>query len=85
MISIITLGIIVGTAFLVKYAKTNVSVGNYIFVLIAGIVTLLFEPFVGALIGSTNGGGAIQIASTIFGLYFIIWSIIKLVKFKKEK
>jgi len=83
VITIITLGLIVDTAFLAKYAKTNVSVGNYILVLVAGIVTLLFEPLIFALLEYKEGGGAIQIASTVFGLFFIVWSIVKLIKFKK--
>lgn len=86
IIPIITLGLIVATAFLVKNANKHHSITNYVFVLVGGIVTLLFEPLIIALYtnGSTDGG-AIQLASTIVGIYFIIWSIVRMVKFNKEK
>lgn len=83
MIPIVTLGLIISTAFLVRYVKKNISIGNYISVLIAGIFIFLFQPFVHVL-GSTEGGGAVQISSTIFGLYFIGWAVYKLIKFKKN-
>ena len=85
MISIITLGIIVGTAFLIKNANTNISVLNYVLVLIAGIVTFLFEPLAHTLINPNESGGAIQIASTFFGIYCVGWAVFKLIKFKKVK
>lgn len=83
---LITIGLIVGTAFLMKNAKKKVSIESYVLVLVGGIVTLLFEPMIIALYtdGSVDGG-AVQIASTIFGIYFIGWSITRMVKFKKEK
>lgn len=85
-IALITIGLMVGTAFLMKNAKKHISIGNYVLVLVGGIVTLLFEPIIIALYtdGSADGG-AIQIASTIFGIYFIGWAIVRLVKFNKEK
>jgi hypothetical protein len=86
IIALITIGLMVGTAFLMKNAKNHLSIGNYVLVLVGGIITLLFEPIIIALYtdGSVDGG-AIQMASTIFGIYFIGWSIVRLVKFNKEK
>ncbi|KKR60729.1 hypothetical protein A2643_02760 [Candidatus Nomurabacteria bacterium RIFCSPHIGHO2_01_FULL_39_220] len=85
-IALITIGLMVGTAFLMKNAKNKVSIESYVLVLVGGIITLLFEPVIITLFtdGSADGG-AIQIASTIFGIYFIGWSITRMVKFKKEK
>jgi len=84
-IPLITIGLIFGTTFLMRKARKKISIANYIFVLLGGIVTFLFEPLIFTFY--TNGsvdGGAIQIISTISGIYFIAWSITRLVKYKKE-
>jgi hypothetical protein len=85
IIALITIGLMVGTAFLMKNAKKEKTISGYVLVLIGGIVVFLFQPIVHVLMNYTDGGGAIQIASTIFGLYFIGWSIVRFVKFNKEK
>lgn len=88
MIIIITIGLMVGTAFLMKKAKNKKSIGSYVLVLVGGIVTLLFAPFIHASTGTEANGAidvGVQLASTIFGIYFMGWSIIRMVKFKKEK
>lgn len=87
-IELITLGFIVGTAFLIKEAKNKKTTESYVFVLLGGIVTFFFGPLIRTLlIKETIDYGAIstgiQMASTIFGIYFIVWSIIKIVKNKK--
>jgi predicted Na+-dependent transporter len=86
LIALITIGLMVGTGFLMRNAKNKASIESYMLVLIGGIVTFLFEPAIITLYtdGSTDGG-AIQLASTILGIYFIGWSIVRMVKFKKEK
>jgi len=85
MITLITFGLIIGTALLVKNAKTKSSKTNYTFVLLGGIITFLFEPTLVALYGSNfEGGVAVQIVSTIFGIYCIGWAIMKLIKFKRK-
>lgn len=85
IISIIELGLLVGTAFLIRNAKKKKAVGSKVLVLIFGIVTLLFKPTISvAIFDGQLEGGAIEIASTIFGIYFIIWAIVQLIKGKKK-
>lgn len=81
ILALITIGLIVGSAFLLRNAKSKSSIGNYFLVLIAGIVTLLFEPVTIVLLTDGAGdGGAIQIVSTFFGIFCIGWAIVKMVK-----
>lgn len=87
----ITIGLIIGSAFLVRNAKRKNYIESYILVLISGVITFLFEPMFLTLYARMNqrnetiDGGAIQIASNIVGIYCVVWSIIKMVKLKKDK
>jgi hypothetical protein len=84
VVTLITIGLMIGTAFLMRNAKSKGSVESYGLVLVGGIVTFLFEPVNIALSADKSAdGGAIQIASTILGIYFIGWAIVRLVKRKK--
>lgn len=86
IIALLTIGLIFGTAFLVKNAKSKKSIKDYVFVLFGGVITFLFEPLVIVLFtDKSTDGGAIQMASTIFGIYCIGWSIIRIIKHKKNQ
>lgn len=81
---LITVGLIVGTAFLLRNATTKKSLKSYVLVFIAGFVTFLFEPVSMVLFtDGTGDGGAIQIVSTILGVYSIVWSIIQMIKLRQ--
>ncbi len=80
-IAVLTILLILGTARLLGQAKKNPTRANYLFVLLGGLATFLFMPLI--IILFTDGlsdGGAIQLSSTIFGIYFIVWSIRQLIK-----
>lgn len=83
MITLIQIAFIIVLAYLVKTARNRNATREYIFVLIGGLVTFIFGPLIGQ-----NGEGAIdagvQIICTVFGIYCIIWSIIRMIKGKKE-
>lgn len=91
IVPIITIGLIVASAFLVRNAKKKNSTESYALVLVSGVITFLFEPMFLTLyarmnqINETIDGGAIQITSTVVGIGCIIWSIIRMVKLKKGK
>lgn len=91
IVPIITIGLIMGSVFLVLNAKKKNSTESYALVLISGIITFLFELVVLTLyvrinqINETIDGGAIQVASNVVGIYCIIWSIIRVIKLKKSK
>lgn len=79
-----------GTARLLGRANKNPTITNYLLGLFGGIATFLFEPVVFVLFtNELNDGGAIpvaiQIASTIFGIYFIVIAIKGIVKIRKLK
>jgi hypothetical protein len=81
---LITIVLIVGTAFLLRNATTKKTALSYFLVFIAGIITFLFEPI--GLLFFTDGsvdGGAIQIVSTILGIYSVGWSILQMLKKKQ--
>jgi hypothetical protein len=82
-IAIITIGLLVGTAFLMKNAKEKKTVGSYVLVLIGGIITFLFMPMLEISSFVSGDGGAIQIASTLLGIFFIVWAIVRIVKRNK--
>lgn len=90
-IPIITIGLIIGSVFLIRNAKKKNSIEGYGLAIVAGVITFLFEPLFLTLyarinqINETIDGGAIQIASSIVGVYCIIWSIVKIVKLKRNQ
>ena len=84
-IALIQLVLIVVTAFLVRSARTIKSTESYIFVLVCGVITFLFEPVLAVSVGQVADGGMIQLAAEVFGVYCIIWSIVRMVKSKKVK
>lgn len=87
LIPIITIGLIIGIAFLIRNAKTHTSLKNYFLVLLGGVVLFLFEPIAIMVTYGTNsgvGGGAIQIASTLVGLYAVGWSLVSGYKFLRQ-
>jgi len=87
MIDLITLGLIVVVATLIKKAKKEITIGSYLTVIFSGFVVLFFKPIVKVIVGFSGSEGAIptgiSLVSTIFGVYCIIWGIIRLIKFKK--
>jgi len=85
MVFIITIGCIIGMAFLVKYANKHVSRVNYVLVFIAGLINLFLVPSIPRFLGLNEIGVAFPLASVILGIYFIGWAIYKLIKFKKTK
>ena len=76
--------LIVVTAFLVKSARTIKSTESYIFVLVCGIVLFLFEPIIAVMAGVEVSGGAIQLCAEVFGIYCIVWSVLRMVKGRKK-
>lgn len=84
IIPLITVILIIVIGLLIKNANIKKSKEAYVLVLLGGIVILFFEP--ASIVLFTDGskdGGAIQIASTIIGIYCIVWSIAKIIKIKK--
>jgi hypothetical protein len=84
IIVIIELLLILVTAFLVKSARTIKSLGSFIFVLVCGIVLFIFEPSIAVMSGAEVSGGAIQLVAEGFGVYCVIWSIVRMVKRDKK-
>jgi hypothetical protein len=80
-LGVITIGLIIYIAFLVKDANRKKTKGAYFLVLAGGVVIFLFEPIMDVLLGDSDGASLI----VYFGLYFIVWAIIQLVKLKKAK
>lgn len=68
---------------MVKHANANVTRANYVLVLICGLINLFIVPSIPRFLGF-EGGSAIPLAGVIFGIYFIVWSINKLVRFNKK-
>lgn len=89
IIILITIGLIIGTSYLLKISKNKPHSLNYILVLIGGVITFIFMPLIFTLYGNLITSGilptAVQLSSTIFGIYFIVWAISKLIKIKKLK
>jgi len=90
-IHIIQLVAIVATSFLIKYSKQKPSRGKYSLVTVAGVATFIIGPFLmaalpGGLYSVDSGaiGVAVELATYTFGLYYLIWSLVKIVRFKKE-
>ena len=86
-IALVTFGLLIGVALLVKEAKLKKSIKNYVLVLLGGIVVFLFKPLSMTMLsgGPVDEGiiqMAIQMVSTFFGIYCVIWSIIRMVKHK---
>lgn len=85
MTTLIQIVLIIALSFLVRNSKKTSSIQNHVFVLIGGLVTFLFGP----LYNGQSADGAIdtgvQIASTIFGVYCILWSIVRMVKSTKKE
>ncbi|MCF7843669.1 hypothetical protein K9M47_02095 [Candidatus Gracilibacteria bacterium] len=78
---LITICLIIGTAFLLRNANSKKSTKSYLVVLLAGVITFLFEPVSMVLFTDGSGdGGAIQMVSTILGIYCIGWAIMKILK-----
>lgn len=88
LIDLITLVLIILLATLVKKAKKEITVSNYLIVIFSGFIVLIFKPLIKVILGFNGSEGAIptaiSLASTIFGIYCIIWGIIKLIKFKRK-
>lgn len=84
MLTLITLLFIFFTALLIRSAKLNPSVKNYLIVIFAGVITFLFEPSIHAWYQESADGGAVQLASTTVGAFAIIWSIVKIIKLKRQ-
>lgn len=89
IIDLITLGLIILVATLIKKAKKEIAIRNYLTVIFSGFVVLIFKPLIKVVLDFNGSEGAIptaiSLASTIFGIYCIIWGIAKLIKFKKVK
>jgi uncharacterized protein YhhL (DUF1145 family) len=89
MIDIIAIGLMIGLALLIKKTKKQSKVSNYFFVILLGFVVFIFKSSIKVMVGFYGSEGAIPTAvslvSTIFGIYSIIWAIIKLIKFKRVK
>lgn len=86
MITIITLLLIIITGLFVRISKSNISIVNYLYVLISGIVTFLFAPIADTLLHYSSDApisDVVQIIATIEGIYYIVWSISKIIKFYK--
>jgi len=76
---------------LIVNAKKKNSAEGYGLVIVAGVITFIFEPLFLTLyarinqVNETIDGGAIQIASNVVGFYCIVWAIARMVKLKKNK
>jgi hypothetical protein len=82
MITLIQIVLIVVLAYLIKSAKKIELAKNYIFVLVGGLVTFLSVPLLIQADGAIDTG--VQLAAEIFGIFSIIWSIVKMIKGKKK-
>jgi hypothetical protein len=84
MIILIELALILFTAFLIRNANKLRSITSYVFVLLCGIILFVFEATIVAFTGGDVSGGAIQLFAEMFGIYCIIWSIVKMIKGNKK-
>lgn len=95
-IFLVNTGLLIGTALLMKHAKTDGSSKWLWLTLFGGIATFLFRPLVLVSLGlqedSIGGIWQLQLAWdlsalcwVVFGFYFIIWSVREFVQRKKVK
>jgi hypothetical protein len=83
MIPVLTILLIIGALFVGRRAKMHPTKTNIFLTFLASMITILFEPVAIILVyGSSSNvdGGAIQIASTLIGLFLVGWSVVRFFK-----